>query len=583
MNEIIDKLRFTLTKKQKVYFIFISILMLITSFLELVSIGFLIPIVSIIVDGDLNNSYFDLYFLKNFTQSFSKKELILFAFSFFILLFFIKFLFNLFFLYKKNKYVFTIRNYLSKKIFKSFLNRPYDFHQSSNTSKLAINCKYEIEVFTHNILLAELELLTDVTLTLFLVFLLFYIELNITIFTIAIFFLFIYLYQLILKKRSKVWAEERQRFDALINKIIQEGLGSIKEIILSFKEKFFIKKLKYYLERNGLVAIRQQMTQEMPRPLMEFMAIIGFVIIFFILNSLNYNFEKILTLLSIFAAVSFKLLPSLNRIMSNIQRFRAGLPVINFIYSELKSTNISDENINFEKSQHEDVIYLKKLIEVQNLSFSYIDKFNKKNIFENCNLEINKGDYIGLVGSSGIGKSTFLNIISGLIKTYEGKILIDNKDIKILNKKWTQRVAYISQTPFFLDETIKNNIAFAEDEINIDDTKVWKALEAAQLFNFVNSSKDKLNTFIGEQGTKMSAGQLQRLAISRALYEDFDLIILDESLNALDSENESKILNVLKNLKQKNKTIILISHHLSNLRDCNKILQIKDKKIFEKL
>ena len=431
--------------------------------------------------------------------------------------------------------------------------------------------------------MAGLELLTDVTLTLFLVFLLFYIELNITIFTIAIFFLFIYLYQLILKKRSKVWAEERQRFDALINKIIQEGLGSIKEIILSFKEKFFIKKLKYYLERNGLVAIRQQMTQEMPRPLMEFMAIIGFVIIFFILNSLNYNFEKILTLLSIFAAVSFKLLPSLNRIMSNIQRFRAGLPVINFIYSELKSTNISDENINFEKSQHEDVIYLKKLIEVQNLSFSYIDKFNKKNIFENCNLEINKGDYIGLVGSSGIGKSTFLNIISGLIKTYEGKILIDNKDIKILNKKWTQRVAYISQTPFFLDETIKNNIAFAEDEINIDDTKVWKALEAAQLFNFVNSSKDKLNTFIGEQGTKMSAGQLQRLAISRALYEDFDLIILDESLNALDSENESKILNVLKNLKQKNKTIILISHHLSNLRDCNKILQIKDKKIFEKL
>ena len=430
--------------------------------------------------------------------------------------------------------------------------------------------------------MAGLELLTDVTLTLFLVFLLFYIELNITIFTIAIFFLFIYLYQLILKKRSKVWAEERQRFDALINKIIQEGLGSIKEIILSFKEKFFIKKLKYYLERNGLVAIRQQMTQEMPRPLMEFMAIIGFVIIFFILNSLNYNFEKILTLLSIFAAVSFKLLPSLNRIMSNIQRFRAGLPVINFIYSELKSTNISDENINFEKSQHEDVIYLKKLIEVQNLSFSYIDKFNKKNIFENCNLEINKGDYIGLVGSSGIGKSTFLNIISGLIKTYEGKILIDNKDIKILNKKWTQRVAYISQTPFFLDETIKNNIAFAEDEINIDDTKVWKALEAAQLFNFVNSSKDKLNTFIGEQGTKMSAGQLQRLAISRALYEDFDLIILDESLNALDSVNESKILKVLKDLKNKNKTIILISHHLSNLRDCGKILQIEDKKIIQK-
>ena len=216
------------------------------------------------------------------------------------------------------------------------------------------------------------------------------------------------------------------------------------------------------------------------------------------------------------------------------------------------------------------------------MNFNYSEGLSKKIIFENCNFKIGKGDYIGVVGPSGVGKSTFLNIISGLIKSYEGQILIDGKDIKNLNKIWTQRVAYISQDPFFLDDTIKNNIAFAEDESKIESEKIWKVLKQSQLFEFVNSSKNKLDTIIGEKGTRMSAGQLQRLAISRALYDDFDLIILDESLNALDSENENKILEVLSELEAYGKTIILISHHLSNLKNCKKILEIKDKKIIEK-
>ena len=212
------------------------------------------------------------------------------------------------------------------------------------------------------------------------------------------------------------------------------------------------------------------------------------------------------------------------------------------------------------------------------MSFNYLDKSGKKTIFQNCNLKITKGEYIGIIGSSGIGKSTFLNLISGLTKNYEGQILIDNKDIKLLNKDWTQRVAYISQDPFFLDDTIKNNIAFAENIENINEDRVWEALKAAQLFDFVNSSRDKLDTIIGEKGTRMSAGQLQRLAISRALYEDFDLIIFDESLNALDNENEKKILKVVKSLQNQGKTIILISHHNSNLENCDKIYKIQDKK-----
>lgn len=584
MNKIINRLRFILNKKQKISFLLTSCLMIVASFLEMASVGFLIPVVSIIIDGDLQNSYINLDFLIEITQNFTNQELMLFVFSIFALLFLIKFLFTFFFLYKKSVFIYLVRNDLSRRIFKSFLSRPYDFHQSTNTSKLAINCKYEIDLFTANILYGGIELLTDLVLASSLIFLLFLLEPNLTIIVLITFVSFIYFFQLILKSRSKIWAKERQEFDVLLNKVIQEGLGSIKEIILNLKENFFINKLVYYLKRNSIVEIRANIAFEIPKPLMELIAIMSFVLIFFVLIYFGYESQDIITLLGVYAAVSFKLLPSFNRIMSNIQRIRAGIPVVNFIYDELKSTDSSDKNMNLINSNITKPMFLNSTIEIKNLNFSYKDigQSSKKTIFENCNFKINKGEYIGLVGSSGTGKSTFLNIISGLIKDYEGEVLVDGKNIKNLNKNWSDRVAYISQDPFFLDETIKNNVAFAEDEANIDEEKIWKALEAAQLFDFVKSLKKKLNNIIGEKGTTMSAGQLQRLAISRALYDDFDLIILDESLNALDSVNESKILKVLKDLKNKNKTIILISHHLSNLRDCGKILQIEDKKIIQK-
>ena len=585
MIETFNKLKFILTKKQKISFFLTTFLMIVSSFFEMLSVGFLIPVISIIINGQLENPYINLDFLLKFTQNSSYQELLFLVFLIFALLFLLKFLFIIFFLYKKNVFIFSVRNELSRKIFKSFLNRPYDFHQSTNTSKLAINCKYEVDLFTATILNGGLEILSDLVLAIFLIFLLMYLEPNLTIVVSFIFVSFVYFFQLALKNRSKIWAEERQEFDTLLNKVIQEGLGSIKEIILSFKENFFIKQLVYYLRRNSIVSIRSQLASETPRPLMELIAIISFIVIFFFLTFLGYETKNIITLLGIFAAVSFKLLPCFNRILANIQRYRQGIPVVDFVYDELKSTNLFDKNLNLEISNNTNTIFLNSTIEIKDLNFSYqdLDQSNKKIIFENCNFKIKKGEYIGLVGPSGTGKSTFLNIISGLIKNYDGQILIDDKNIKNLNKDWTKRVAYISQDPFFLDETIKNNVAFAEDEVGIDDAKVWKALRAAQLFDFVNSLKDKLNNFIGEKGAKMSAGQLQRLAIARALYDDFDLIILDESLNALDSGNESKILKVLKDLKNQNKTIILISHHLSNLKDCSKILEIENKKIIEKI
>ena len=579
MMGILFKLKAIIDKDQKKTFFFIVFLMTIGSFLEFISIAFIIPVLSVVIDGTIQNSYINLDFLNNFIKNHSLNQVLLGTFFLFFFIFFIKFIFTIFFLYKKNSFMYDVRNHLSKKIFKSFLKRPYDFHQENNTSKLALNCKYEIEVFTSSIMLAGLEILSDLGLILSLLTLLFFLEFKLTVFLIFIFFTSIYFYQFILKKKSLIWASERQEYDTLINKVIHEGLGSIKEIILNLKDKFFINKLMSYLQKSTMVSVRSQMVFEAPRTLMEIVAILAFILIFYFLNFLNYETSKIITLMGIFAAVSFKLLPCFNRLLAGIQRIRYAMPVIDFIYNELtNSNNFIEEN---EISKYNEKFNLRNFIEIKNLNFNYRDKNYNKIIFDNANLKIKKGNIIGIVGESGVGKSTLLNLISGLTKNYEGKILIDNIDIKTLSSAWSKRVTYISQKPFFLDDNIKNNIAFGEDSIDIDLDKVWSSLRSAQLSDFINNSSDKLDTVIGEDGVKMSGGQLQRLAIARALYQDFDLMILDESLSALDSLNENEILKIISKFKNE-KTIILISHNNQSLKYCDQIFKIENKKIFLK-
>lgn len=549
--------------------------MVIFSFLEFLSIGIIIPISTLILDGSLNSNFSNISFFGLDKIFEDQDKLLTIFFVIFFLLFVSKFLYSIFFLYLKNKFLYGVRNNFSKRIFRNYLKKPFNFHQTNNTSKLAINCKYELDIFTSNIMSPVLELMTDIIIALGLFVLLISIEVKATLLIIFIFFVAVFIYQKVLRKRTQIWAKERQYFDRLINKVIREGLGSIKEIILNYKENFFITKLNYFLHRNYVVTTRAQISSDLPRHMLELVAIFGFVIIFYFLKFSGYEVLEILILVGLFVAVTFKILPSFNRIMSNIQRIRFGQPIINLLYSELainEREQLSAENINI------NFFNFKNNIEVKNLFFKY-DK-NKEYIFENASLKINKGQFVGLSGESGVGKSTFLNIISGLDKNYIGEILVDEKNLKDLNYSWTKNVAYISQNSFFLDDTIKNNIAFAEDEDLIDEKKIWKSIEAAQLKNFVNGLDEGIDTLIGEDGTRMSGGQLQRLAIARALYQEFTLLILDESLNSLDLENENKIISILKNIR-KDKIIFLISHKKDTLDKCDIRFKIFNKEIIE--
>ena len=577
MIKIFKQITQLFNKDQKKSVIILLFLMLIASTLEFLSIGLIIPIVSVITGGEIINDYFNIAFVNDLMVKYPSDTILIILFVIFLSIFIIKFLFSVFFIYKKSYFIFSIRNNFSKRIFRSYLTRPFDFHQKNNTSKLAINCKYELDIFTSNIISPAMELLIDSTVAFSLFLLLFILEPNLTLVAVIFFRSVIYSYQLILMKKTLIWGKERRHFDIQINKVLKEGLGSIKEIILNFKQNFFIQKLNHYLYRNLIVSVRGQLTTDIPRHFLEILAIFSFIMIFYFLKVIGYETSKILTLVSVFAAVSFKLLPAFNRMMSNIQRIRYGQPVITLLYDELNRNSNLENSINHFHDEKLN-LHLKDSIVIKDLNFTYGSDSNT--IFEKANLTINKGEFIGISGSSGAGKSTFLNLVSGLSQNYSGLITVNGEDISKFRNNWSRRVAYISQAPFFLDDSIKNNIAFAEEEEKIDINKIYECLKLSQLDKFINDLDDRIDTHIGEDGTRMSGGQLQRLAIARALYQDFDLIILDESLNALDNENEKKIVSVLDSLKV-NKTIILISHNLKTLDYCDKKYKIVEKNFIE--
>ena len=550
-------------KKQLIIIFFLTVIF---NFLETLSISLVFPLVSNLTNSANKDQVLNFDFFNNI---FSENDLSN-IFMIFLIIFFIKLVFILFFLYKKTSFVQKLAANLSLRVLKKYVSQNLNFFYENNSSLLTRNIVQEISQLISGVIEQTLSLIIELILVLLLVSLAFYAEPVVTTIIFLVFFVSFFIFYFVVTPKTKKWGLETLRLRGNILKKLNEIFSSIKFIKVTNKEFFFFKDIKKSFLENARINILYEFTKNFPRPFFEFLLVILVVLIVqFKMHFSEINdYSGILPLLGLYAAIAFRIVPSFSRILVHMNNIKFSKASVDVIYNETKLkdkiqlSSTFDNNFDFQN------------VEFRNVDFAYK---NKENVFEDLSFSINRNEFIAIVGDSGIGKTTLIDLLAGLVEPTKGEILLNGKKLKTENKNnMTSVIGYIPQNYNFLDDTIEKNIAFAEENINRD--KIKRSLIQANLIDFVESLPDKYEEKIGEQGILLSGGQKQRLAIARSLYLDAQILIMDESTSSLDQKTEAKIFEEFMKLKN-SKTLIVITHKMLNYQYFDKIISIRNKKI----
>lgn len=556
---------------KKIFTIIILTSILISTVLETFSLGLIIPLISTIVDNDLTKDLINTFSFLEFLNNYTQKELIIIFSITLILVFFIKNIFLLVLLYMQKKYCFEIQAFFAQKIFNKYANQDYNFflQNQHSTSFLIRNISSETSQL-NGIIFSLLVLIAEVFIVISLTLLMIIFSPIITIFSFITILLITLIYIFFTQKVLVRLGFLRQESEGSRIKIIQETFIGVINMILFNKRKFFMNKFE---DPNNKVAIAgkwQQFFQGVPRIGLEFIAISGLTIIIIYFAYFLDNTNDLILTLSLFFAVFLRILPSASRILGCFQSLRYSQSVINLI---IKNLDIKDKFID--KSIINDLF--KNKIEFKNVNFFYNN--NRNLVLENLNFSLMKNDTIGILGKSGVGKTTFINILIGLLSPKNGEIVIDDK-YKLKNNlsSWYSIIGYVPQDSFVIEDTITRNVAFGVDELDINYNEIQKALKSVRLEEYINSLENSLDTLIGERGLNLSGGQKQRICIARAIYKKPKILVFDEATSSLDPKTEEELLNNIREIS-KNLTTVIISHKKNNLKGCDKIYEIKNKKL----
>ena len=573
MGRIIKKYRFLLSGKQQRHVVILFIMMILGAFLEVLGISMMIPLISAILNKNIIEENEYIAQVCKVLQIDSYRNFALACIGFIVAVYVIKTCYLVLQYYLQYCFVSNGQFLMQSRLLSSYVYRPYEFFLKIESGEV-IRIIQSDTLNAFQLLSILLGMLSDGIVALALTVTVLIINPLVTAFSAIMMLMLVFLIVKAVRPKLRRQGTIYQKSCAASNKWLLQSITGVKEMKVTGTEDYFIQNYKEYGKKQSNANRVNNTLQATPRLFIEGGCIISVLIIIGIMLYIDYDVEMLIPSLSAFAMAAIKLLPNINRIVAATNQISFLEPALDSIIKTLKEF----QNESVEESVCIKEISVQRDIELHNITFHYPD--SNKLILNHANMKIQVGHSVGIIGPSGAGKTTAVDIILGLLKPQEGQILVDGENVLENKEAWLKHVGYIPQTIFMLDATIRENIIFGNDVEN-DEVRLWNALEDAQLADFVRSLPDGLETAIGERGVRLSGGQRQRIGIARALYRNPDVLIFDEATSALDNDTEEAIMEAINALHGK-KTMIIIAHRLSTIRDCDSVFQVEDGKIMDK-
>ncbi len=552
-------------KEQKKGLIILFFFMTISALLEMLVLGMILPLTGVIIkDQATLSSNFILSILS--LLNLETNDLILAVITIFILLFLIKIIFQLFYYWYESKFIYNFKQEITHTLFFIYLNQNYNFFFKRNSSEFIRNVTLEVDhIITYYLYL--LKLFLEIFVIVGILIILFYINFLISLFAIIYFSLIGICYYFFIKKKIVKWGFERLHHSNKIIQYLKEAFENIKIVKILNRELFFLEKFQNHNFLQAIISRNVNFFQNLPKLIFELVFVSGIFSLLIILSFKNTPFNDLIKIFSVFLAASFRVLPSINKVLTSIQLIKLNYPSVKVLENEIKNNHTFINKENKRSFEFKDNIKIK----VKNFSVSKNTTFQLKDI----NIQIKLGEKIGIVGPSGSGKSTLIDLLAGFYDSSD-MVIVDGKPISKDVRGWQNLIGYVPQNNTIIDDTLKNNIIFGLDNSIYSDDTVINLIEKVNLLDLIKRLPNGIHSKIDEKGINLSGGEIQRIGICRALILRPKLLILDEVTSALDTNNAKGVYKIFTDL---NLTTIGISHREDLFENFDKIIKIRNGKL----
>lgn len=576
--DIIKKMRYILDRRQKIQICLLGILVFVSGLLETVSVSGVLPVVWVIMDPAKAQEHQYIRLAMDTLNIGSIERFIVPLLAALIVLYTLKNAFLLFLINVQNKFIAFNRNKMISQVLREFLNRPYEFYLDADIPTVFRLTDSDIPNVFH-VLMAMISLVSEGIVFVLLCIVMVMTDWKLLLLIIVVFGMLSVVILKALRPRLTEMGKKNQALQSRIAKWRIQAIYGIKDVKVLHREAFFADNYESSGKIGAGYSKRYSVMNNMPRLLIEtiFIAcILGYIIVYILTGN---DASTLIPMLSAFGLAAIRMMPSVNRINTYLADISYYKPCLDYVYENMNINEISRRNNQTLKpADPSKTMQLRDKIELKDIVYAYPN--TDKLIFDRASMVVPYGKSVGIMGPSGAGKSTVVDILLGLLKVQKGSIQCDGVNVFDNYPAWLSQIGYIPQSIYLVDEPVRNNIAFGIADDEIDDARIWDALEEAQLADFIRGLPEGLDTAIGDRGVRISGGQRQRLGIARALYHNPEILVFDEATSALDNETEAAVMDAINSFHGR-KTMVIIAHRLNTIEKCDIIYKVDEGKITE--